>query len=183
MSKEIFLEGWGETGRAEGGFVDDPSDSGGATNHGVTETVARRFGYKGDMRDLPEELAQEIAKKGYWDVMKLDQVADIYPRIALEMFDSGFNMGTSAPQRFLQRSLNVLNRLEKDYADMKVDGKLGGVTLSALAAYKRKRGNNGRIVLLRLLNSLQAAYYVELAERREKDEKFVFGWVLSRVDI
>jgi lysozyme family protein len=183
VSNELFLEAWKETGRAEGGYVNDPSDSGGETNWGITKKVARDNGYMGDMRELPKELAQQIAKREYWDVMKLDQVADLYPRVALELFDSGFNMGTSAPQRFLQRSLNALNRVEKDYPDMTVDGRIGGVTLSALAAYKRKRGNNGRIVLLRLLNALQANYYVELVESREKDEKFIFGWVLNRVDI
>jgi len=183
MSKELFLEAWEETGRAEGGYVNDPSDSGGETNHGITKRVARENGYMGDMRDLSEEIAQTIAKREYWDVMKLDEVAIIYPKVAAEMFDSGFNMGTTAPQKFLQRSLNALNRKEKDFPDMRVDGKLGEVTLSALAAYRRKRGNNGRIVLLRLLNSLQAGYYIELVERREKDEKFIFGWVLNRVDI
>jgi len=31
------------------------------------------------------------------------------------------------------------------------------------------------------LNCLQGAFYVELAEKREKDERFVYGWLLNRV--
>ena len=46
-----FDKAWEETGRAEGGFVDDPDDSGGATNWGITEKVARKQGYTGHMRD------------------------------------------------------------------------------------------------------------------------------------
>ena len=44
----------------EGGYVDDPSDSGGETNYGITKAVARRYGYAGHMRDLPREVAYQI---------------------------------------------------------------------------------------------------------------------------
>ena len=37
----------------EGGYVDDISDSGGETKYGITEEVARRYGYDGKMIDLP----------------------------------------------------------------------------------------------------------------------------------
>jgi len=37
------------------------------------------------------------------------------------------------------------------------------------------------LVLCRALNCLQGAYYIELAERREKDERFVYGWLKNRV--
>ena len=44
----------------EGGYVNDPNDAGGATNHGVTEQVAREHGYAGAMQSLPKGMAQEI---------------------------------------------------------------------------------------------------------------------------
>lgn len=178
-----FEKAWKETHRSEGGYVDDPSDSGGATNHGITERVARKFGYTGHMKDLPKSKAHEIAKKAYWDVLKLDDVATLSTPIALEMFDTGFNAGTSRAGKFLQRALSALNRLQKDYPDVVVDGAVGNKTISALKAFLNKRGTAGETVMLRTLNGLQLAFYVELVERREKDERFLFGWISHRVKI
>ncbi|KKL13629.1 hypothetical protein LCGC14_2523870 [marine sediment metagenome] len=178
-----FDKAWEDTGRAEGGYVDDPSDSGGRTNYGITERVARKFGYTGHMRDLPKPLAVQIAKKAYWDVMKLDDIAALSESVALEMFDTGFNAGTSRSGKFLQRALSALNRLQKDYPDVVVDGAVGNKTVSALKAFLTKRGTEGETVMLRTLNGLQLAFYVELVERREKDERFLFGWIFHRVKI
>ncbi|KKN15359.1 hypothetical protein LCGC14_0986770 [marine sediment metagenome] len=178
----IFANAWRLTGRAEGDYVNDPSDSGGPTNHGITEKVARANGYTGDMRDLTPPEAEQIAKRKYWDVMSLDDVANISEAIAKEMFDTGFNAGPERAVRFLQRSLNALNRLQKDYPDIIVDGKFGDVTLNALFLYHNKRKGTGIRILLRCLNGLQLAFYIKLVERREKDERFLNGWVLNRVD-
>ena len=165
-------------------FTDDPLDSGGPTKFGVTEKTARAAGYDGPMKDLPEETAKQIAKSGYWDIMSLDQVSGMSPAIAHEMFDTGYNMGDHRATTFLQRSLNALNRshLEvPDYDELKADGAMGSRTLGALKAFLHKRGVDGQKVMLRTLNGLQLARYVALTERRTKDERFLFGWVLHRV--
>lgn len=180
---EYFLTSWKKLVNVEGGYVDDPSDSGGATNWGVTERVAREFGYRGHMRDLPRELAEEIAKKKYWDVMSLDDIAPLSYKVAYELFDTGYNTGTTRPSTWLQRALNGLNNRERLYQDLNVDGRIGPITISMLRAYLDKRGLQGEDVLVRLLNGLQAAFYLELVERREKDEKFLYGWILHRVTI
>ncbi len=178
-----FDKAWEDTGRAEGGFVDDPNDSGGATNWGITERVARKFGYTGDMRDLPKSTATQIAKKEYWDVMLLDDIAALSESIALELFDTGFNAGTGRAGKFLQRAVNVFNRRGQDYNDIIVDGAVGSKSVAALRAFLNKRGKQGETVMLRALNALQGEFYVELAERREKDETFIYGWFLHRVDM
>jgi lysozyme family protein len=41
-------------------------------------------------------------------------------------------MGVGTASIFLQRSLNVLNRQARDYADIKVDGWIGTKTIAAL---------------------------------------------------
>ena len=186
MSKimsDAFKDAWTKTGRAEGGYVDNPDDSGGKTNHGITERVARNHGFIGRMRDLTAENARQIAKSAYWDVMKLDSVDAVSHDIAKELFDTGFNTGPEQAAIFLQRSLNALNRGGKDYPDVLVDGDLGGKTLHALRAYLSGRWGHGEEVMLKALNSLQGAFYIELVERRAKDETFLFGWLKHRVQI
>lgn len=167
----------------EGKYSNNPDDSGGETMYGITVQVARAFGYKHAMKDMPLSVAKVIYKQRYWDVLKLDEVSKYSNRLCEELFDTGVNQGVGQAGKFLQRSLNVLNRRQKDYADIGVDGAVGRLTLYALECYMKKRGQKGVDVLLKMLNSLQGAYYVELAERREKDEEFVFGWFDNRVVI
>lgn len=167
----------------EGDYADDPADSGGKTRFGITEAVARRHGYTGAMRALPAALAKGIYRADYWDAQNLAAVAMLSRKIALELFDTGVNMGTSQAGEFLQMSLNAFNRQATDYPDTEVDGAVGPATINALAAFLKRRGKDGEVVLLRALNALQGAAYIELAERREKDERFVFGWFLQRIAI
>ncbi len=165
----------------EGGYVDDPQDSGGKTRFGITERVARANGYDGDMRNLPLEVARNIYWRQYWAQLRLEQVAELAPSVAEEMFDTAVNMGTARAGVFLQRVLNALNNRGTLWADMVVDGLVGPVTIGALRAFMARRGPEGERVLHRALNGLQACYYVELAERREKDETFLWGWLRTRI--
>lgn len=167
--------------RIEGEYVNDPSDSGDETNFGITVAVARNYGYKGDMRYLPRSLAFEIYSNIYWDSLSLTVVEQISPRIARELADTGVNMGVKRSALFFQRCLNVLNLLQKAYADIKVDGLIGSKTIDALRTLARYRGKEGMIVLYKMLNSLQGEKYVSLAEAREKDERFIYGWFTHRI--
>jgi len=165
----------------EGGFSNDAADSGGATRFGITEAVAREFGYKGDMASLPLDFAKEVYRQKYWNLLQLDLIASFSERVSTELFDTAVNTGVVFAAKSLQRSLNVLNREQADYPDVTVDGLIGPASIRALRSFLMKRGNDGITVLFAMLNSLQGAFYVELAEKREKDEKFVFGWFKQRV--
>ena len=164
--------------RVEGGYVNDPKDSGGETNFGITVAVARDHGYNGPMRVMPREVAFDIYSAKYWDAVKGDQLVELSEAVAEEAVDTSVNMGPGRAGKFLQRALNVLNSEAKLYADLTVDGAIGPATLSALAAYLDQRNE---LVLSRALNCLQGSFYIELAERREKDERFVYGWLKNRV--
>lgn len=167
----------------EGRYSDDPSDSGGATMFGITERVARANGYVGDMRNMPLGVAQSIYRAQYWDLLRLDDVAQSSRPIAGELFDTAVNCGIGAAGRYLQRALNALNRGATDYPDVTVDGVVGPMSVSALRQFLAVRGDQGETVLLRALNCLQGNGYLELAESREKDERFLFGWLLNRVTV
>lgn len=168
----------------EGDFSDHPSDLGGATRWGITEAVARSSGWHGPMRELPVEVAMQIARAAYWDPLCLDDIAIVSSvDIAYELFDTGYNMGPGWAIHFLQRALNALNSQQRFYFDIAVDDKSGPRTVSALEKYVQTRHDAGLIVLLKMLNCLQGERYIRLAESREKNEDFVYGWFQHRVTL
>tara|TARA_R110002153_G_scaffold63189_2_gene169652 strand:- start:880 stop:1425 length:546 start_codon:yes stop_codon:yes gene_type:complete len=165
----------------EGGYVNDPSDSGGETNFGVTEKVARANGYHGKMIDMPQEFAYTLYQKKYWDAICLDEISALSASVAKELADTGVNMGTGRAAEFLQRSLNAFNKQGSLYKDVLVDMDVGPATIKALTKYLELRGLDGEKVLYSALNSLQGAFYIKLTETRQKDEKYSYGWFLNRV--
>lgn len=175
MSFDVAIE---HVLRLEGGYVDDPADSGGKTNYGITERVARSFGYRGHMRDLPLEKAKEIYKALYWDELRLDDVDHISTEVAHELFDTAINMGVSRAGKYLQKALLVLTNIP-----LAIDGIVGGQTINALQAFVQRRGSNGTAVLFKALNCMQGADYIDLAYRRPKDRRFIYGWLKNRVAV
>ncbi len=165
----------------EGGYVNHPADRGGATHWGITEGVARRNGYTGDMRALPQSDAAEIYKQLYWFAPRFDAVSERLPALAAELFDTGINMGTGTAAAYLQRALNALNRNGADYGDISVDRHIGPATLAALDAFLNKRGKGAETVLIKAVDALQGAHYLRLAETRPSQEAFLYGWLANRV--
>ena len=105
----------------EGDFSDHEADTGGKTRYGVTEAVAREVGYKGDMRELPLDLAKRIYLERYWKPISAD---DLPPGIRYIVFDGAVNSGPAQSARWLQRALGV-----------EADGVIGPKTLTAAYAH------------------------------------------------
>jgi lysozyme family protein len=165
----------------EGGYSDHPADKGGATRWGVTEAVARAHGYRGDMRSYPRSEAVAVYRRIYWNRPGFDQVADLAPKIAAELFDTGVNMGPAVAAGFLQRALNALNRDQQDYPDIAVDRRVGPATVQALKRFLGTRGASGEKVLLKAMEALQGERYLALAEQRPANEAFLYGWLANRL--
>lgn len=104
----------------EGGYSDHAADPGGKTKWGVTEAVARAAGYKGDMRDLPVQVAKSVYRDSYWAAVKADELPD---RVRYAVFDAAVNSGPGQSIKWLQRALGV-----------KDDGVIGPQTLAAAHA-------------------------------------------------
>lgn len=180
MTKDdIFNEILGK----EGGYVNNPDDKGGPTNWGITQAVARAHGYAGDMRNLTRDQALAILTADYWTGPRFDQVSAISPNVAAELCDTAVNMGPAVAAKFFQRSLNVFNNQGAIYPDITADGQIGPRTIAAFRSFVSTRGIDGLNVMLKALNSLQGARYIELAEQRAANETFVFGWLKNRVDL
>jgi lysozyme family protein len=165
----------------EKGYANNPNDTGGETMWGITIATARRNGYTGAMRELSRDQAFAIYMKEYVVAPGFMRIAAINVTIAAELVDSGVNCGPGRPGKWLQRALNLLNRQAKLFADLEVDGVLGQQTQLALLYVLGHRGIDGETVILRALNCLQGAYYMEITENRAANEEFFFGWMLNRV--
>jgi lysozyme family protein len=112
-----FLTAFEKLLKHEGGFSDHSADPGGKTRYGVTEAVARNVGYRGDMRELPLDLAQRIYKDRYWDAMQAEALpADV----RYIVFDGAVNSGITQSAKWLQRACGV-----------KDDGIVGPATIRA----------------------------------------------------
>jgi lysozyme family protein len=112
-----FLTAFEKLLKHEGGFSDHSADPGGKTRYGITEAVARDVGYRGDMRELPLDLAQRIYKDKYWDAMQAEALpADV----RYIVFDGAVNSGITQSAKWLQRACGV-----------KDDGIVGPATIRA----------------------------------------------------
>ena len=65
--------------KVEGGYSNDKNDRGGKTKYGIIESEARKYGYKGEMRDMPLDIARDIYNKKYYhrnglDTLKSDKM-------------------------------------------------------------------------------------------------------------
>lgn len=174
----------------EGGYVDDPNDAGGETYRGISRVYhsdwagwtvidaakgAANFPKSLDSNQALNEAVASFYKQQYWNRFMGDAIAD--QGIAQEMFDTSVNMGVQRAVEFLQQGLNLLNREQKNYADLVVDGKFGRNTLTALQAYLK---NDKPGYLLKLMNILQGMHYIEYARSKPSQEKYLRGW-LNRV--
>lgn len=165
----------------EGGYSNHPSDTGGETQFGITKAVARANGYAGEMREMPLATAKTIYRRQYWDTLRLDEIDQLSQKVADELFDTGVNMGVGVAGRFLQRALSAMNRQQRDYPDVPVDGVVGPMTVHSLRAFISRRGRDGEPVMLRALNAQQGVRYLEISENRPANEDFTFGWFKNRV--
>jgi len=106
----------------EGGYVDNPSDPGGATNLGCTKATWEAWvGHpvtKDDIKALTPNDVMPLYKAKYWDTIKGD---DLPEGVDYAVFDFAINSGPSRAAKTLQSVLGVTP----------VDGQIGPATLAA----------------------------------------------------
>lgn len=181
---DYFAHAWSLTGAIEKGYSNRPPDP--ETMHGITIAVARAHGWTGPMRELPIDVATRIARTEYWDRLRLDEIAQLSPSIAYELFDTNFNLWEGAAGQFLQQSINAAAPPAVENGDvvplLKVDGLIGSMTIARLGTVLRSRQNGeAELILLRMLNSLQCADYMRQVISQPWKRQFLAGWILKRV--
>lgn len=92
----------------EGGFVNDPRDPGGATNHGVTERELALYRHAkvtiGDVKALSPSEAGSIMAHGYWGPAGCDELEAGVDAMA---FDIAVNMGVGRVRGFLAKTAHL----------------------------------------------------------------------------
>lgn len=175
----------------EGGYVNDSTDAGGETYKGIARTYHPEWSgwavidaaksdsdFPGalDSNDDLQTAVAQFYRQQYWNRFMGDVIPD--QAIAEELFDTGVNMGVGRAVEFLQEGVNLLNRNQRDYADIVVDGQFGQKSLNALQSCLGQR--SGGAYLLKLMNVLQGMHYIEYVRRKPAQEKYMRGW-LNRV--
>jgi lysozyme family protein len=166
--------------RREGGYVDDPDDPGGATNHGVTLGTMRALGLdltrdgKVDARDvkaLDARTAAEVFVRHYFKAPRLDLLPEpLQPSV----FDMQVNAGANA--------VKILQRLAGAFGfPLKDDGVVGPATAGTVAEVMRRAPGH----LVDAYGIARRNYYYRLGDLRPASRKYARsrdggkgGWIL-----
>lgn len=151
----------------EGGFVNDPDDPGGATNHGVTIGTLRRLGIDvnrdtridvADVRALSRAEAVAIYLEHYY---KRPGIAALPEVIQPSVFDMCVNAGGNA--------VKILQRLLTDMGQpCEVDGEIGPETIrAAQLAFDAAPSH-----LADAYGIARRNYYYALADKRPASRKY-----------
>lgn len=147
--------------KCEGGFANNPSDPGGATNSGVTLSTFRSVYGKDktvqDLKNMTSEQWEYIFKKKFWDRWKADDIDN--QAIANLLVDwtwaSGI-YGIKYPQAVL---------------GVKSDGIVGLKTLAAINYYPNKKE------LFEKLWNRRKKHFEDIVRNRPQSKVFLKGWL------
>lgn len=151
----------------EGGYVDDPDDPGGATNHGVTIGTMQRLGLdltgdgRVDARDvkaLSRDQAVQIFLDHYYLKPRIDQLPEVLHDTVFDMY---VNAGANAI-KVLQRLLTQMGHGLKD------DGVIGPITVAACHAAAAVSASHLRDAY----GIARRNYYYRLADQRPASRKY-----------
>jgi len=152
----------------EGGFVNDPSDKGGATNKGITTATYNSYRKS---KNLPlqsvalitDSEVADIYSAQFWAPLKCDSISLVSQGLAICVFDTSVNSGIGEAALFLQRAIGAT-----------ADGVIGPGSLKAL----QTNFNDATIS-----NYLQQRkdFYKALTVKDPTQLKFLAGWN-NRVD-
>ena len=182
-----FMRSFEITIKNEDGYSNDPNDVGGETYKGIS----RRFNPSWEGWSIINKLKKsnlenyEILQnkvKSFYEFMYWDRIqGDLIPNqeIANELFDNAVNLGVHKSVLFLQESLNLLNRNQKNYGDILEDGLIGNKTLWTLKKYL---SIDEPSILIKVMNILQGNHYINYMRKSPVQERFARGW-LRRVKL
>ena len=184
-----FEKAYKKLSRFEGGYSNHPEDRGGETFRGIARNFYPKWegwscidavkskhpqSFKSIIENsgILHDKVKEFYKERYWNFFSGDEIKD--QDVANEIFEASINCGKSTAVKFLQKSLNLLNRGGSLYKEITVDGVFGPNTKKTL---NECISNGDGSHLFNLLNISQGARYMNIGNKT-----FIRGW-LKRVRI
>ena len=159
--------------QAEGGFVHDPDDLGGATNHGVTQKSFSDFlgreATVDEIRNMSVDDAKECYKKDFWIPAKIDRLPDNLKHI---YFDMVVNMGRKNAGKIIQQAVNT----KKGSLVLEVDGIVGSGTLAHVNDLTLQD-----VLVERAMFFANNCFDGSRFAKRTRQNKFLRGWIFHRV--
>lgn len=144
----------------EGGFVNDPADSGGPTNKGVTlntfRSVYGRAKTVNDLKHMTDNEWRHIFKSLYWDKCKADDISD--QSIANMLVDFAWHSGVTTAVKKLQKIVGVTS-----------DGICGVQTIGAINSRYAPETFN-------LLKAARMRYLQGIVKNKHSQARFMYGW-------
>ena len=165
LSNDVFGSIFEYILSVEGGYSNDKADKGGKTKYGIIEIEARKYGFKGDMKDLTKEIAEDIYKNKYYLSNNLDKIKD--KRVALSIADWTINSGNWGTKK-AQQAVNILKG-----EILVVDGVLGEKSIEAINSIRPE-------MFLNQYHVLQRRFYQAIVDHNASQKVFLKGW-LNRV--
>jgi lysozyme family protein len=147
----------------EGGFTNDPADSGGPTNWGITmhdySAWLQRPVSIDEIKQMPLDHAKRIYFQQYWCAMGLNHV--INSDVACAIFDQGVNRGV----RTIIRAVQGIVKVEQD-------GFVGPKTLAAINNFPAGPAN-----LIEEISAQAEVAYKQIVARKPSQMVFLKGWL------
>lgn len=148
----------------EGGYVNDPLDSGGRTNLGVTQRVWEEWvGHpvsEADMRALTPQKIAPMYKMKYWNPSYCEKLPKGLDYV---VFDFAINAGPGRSVKTLQSAIGIL-----------ADGVIGPRTMAAINGANHKE-------LINKFSDARADFYQGIVARKPDQVRFIRNW-LNRVE-
>lgn len=168
---DYFSSALSSTLKFEGGYVNDPKDTGGETNFGITrKTYTDWLKNNGmpidniDMHNIPIEHINAIYKQNYWNKSGCEQLP---PVVAQQVFDFSVNSGN-------KNSVSILQSI----VGAKADGNYGPQTNQAVQNYIKQ---NGELNLAKSIVDARRNFILKKIQEGKINSKFKKG-LLNRVN-
>lgn len=181
--EQAITEAMRRTNGHEGGFANVEGDAGGKTAvGGLTEALARQYGYKGRMEDMTLKQSLEIIVAHCWDKPGLNAVSAVAPYLAIALYDCNVNFGPGRGAMWAQQALNALNFQNQYGSDIATDGNFGPASRLRYQQVLKHRGAEVQDWVVEAVVANRIVHYITRCNEKPDQRKFAAGWLDRVVD-